>query len=84
MPRQVDRDFRTWWAQQIMLISCYKTSLTLDPAEELGSWEGCVMKSMTAGEERNLRFGMTDATTMIAVMKTGYVESENQMLIAKE
>lgn len=84
MLRQVDRDFRTWWAQQIMLTGCYKTSVTLDPAEEMGSWEDFVMKSMTAGEKRSLRFEMTDATTMIAVMKTGYMESENQMLIAKE
>lgn len=53
-----------------MLTGCYKTSATLDPAEEMGSWEDLVVKSMTAGEERNLRFEMTDATTVIAVTKT--------------
>ena len=71
MPRQANPDFRTWWAQQIMLTSCYKTSATLDPEEEMVSWEDFVMKSMTAEGERNLRFEMTDAKTMIAVMKTG-------------
>lgn len=71
MPRPADPDFRTWWAQRIMLTGCYKTSATLDPAEEMGSWEDLVVKSMTAGEERNLRFEMTDATTVIAVTKTG-------------
>lgn len=71
MPRPTNLDFRTWWAQQIMLKDCYKTSVTLDPAEELGSWEYFVVRSMTAGEERKLRFEMTDATSVIAVMKTG-------------
>lgn len=71
MPRQADPDFHTWWAQQIMLTGYYKTSATLDPEQEMGSWENFVVKSMTAGEERNLRFEMTDAITKIAVMKTG-------------
>lgn len=74
MPRPADQDFRTWWAQQTMLTGCYKTSATLDPAEEMGFWEDVVVKSMMAGEERNernLTFEMTDATIVIVVMNSG-------------
>lgn len=73
MPRPEVQDFRTWWAQQTMLIDYYKTSATLDPAEEMGFWEDVVLTSMMAGEERNersLMFEMTGAAIMIAVMSS--------------
>lgn len=67
-----------------MLTDCYKTSATLDPAEEMGFWEDVVVKSMMVAEERNSMFEMADAMTVIlvVVMNSGWMESENRILIA--
>ena len=53
-----------------MLTDCYKTSATLDPAEEMGFWEDVVVKSMMVAEERNLMFEMTDVIVVV-VMNSG-------------